>query len=96
MIETLCTSIAQGRVIRFFYKGLLRVVEPHCYGVTTAGNEALRGFQIQGSSSTGELGWKLFNMTKVTKVEITTISFNGARPRYNRNDQKMRRIYCQL
>ena len=54
MNQEIIEAIENQNIIEFYYDGEFRAVEPHCYGVTTAGNEGLRAFQIGGYSSTGK------------------------------------------
>ena len=95
MDALICNSINQKRVIQFIYDNELRVVEPHCHGETTAGNEGLRAFQTGGYSSSGKMGWKLYDLSKANNIQVVG-SFSYARPGYKRNDKNMRNIYCQL
>lgn len=96
MNQTIIRAIENQNVIEFYYEGELRVVEPHCYGVTTAGNEGLRAYQIDGYSSSGKLGWKMFDLGKAEDVIITEDSFDGPRKGYKRGDKGMDEIYAQL
>lgn len=59
MNNQIIEAIENRNVIQFYYENELRVVEPHCYGMTTAGNEGLRAFQIDGYSSSGKWGGKV-------------------------------------
>ena len=95
MNNTICGAINQRRIVRFYYEGELRVVEPHCHGITTAGNQGLRAFQTEGYSSSGTMGWKMFDLGKATGIELSG-SFKGSRSGYKKNDQGMSKIYCQL
>lgn len=61
-------AIQNLNVIEFYYESKLRVVEPHCYGETTAGNEGLRAYQIDGYSSTGKFGWKMYDLGKADDI----------------------------
>jgi hypothetical protein len=88
-------AIKQKRVIEFLYDGEIRVVEPHCYGVTTKGNEAVRCFQISGYSSSGTMGWKLYDLSKVEDIQILDETFS-IRPGYKRGDKGMNEIFFEL
>lgn len=96
MSTIICRAIAEKRLIEFNYDGGNRVVEPHCAGTTTAGNPGLRGYQVGGYSSSGKMGWKMFDMSKAGSVNISNSHFGGPRPDYNRNDKGMSSIKCQL
>lgn len=95
MNSKICEAINSKRVIQFDYNGGMWLVEPFCYGISSKGNEILRGYQTGGYSESGKPeGWKLFDLSKVSGLEITNISFEGIRPDYNPNDRAMVRIYC--
>ena len=96
MNQEIKDAIKHQNVIEFYYEGELRIVEPHCYGETTAGNEGLRAFQIDGYSSTGKFGWKMYDLGKAHDVTVTSDVFNGPRPGYQRGDKGMSEIYAEL
>lgn len=96
MNKKIVDAIENQKVIEFYYEGELRVVEPHCYGKTTAGNEGLRAFQIDGYSSTGKFGWKMYDLGKADGITITDDQFNGSRPGYQKGDKGMSNIYVEL
>lgn len=96
MNQKIVDAIENKNVIEFYYDGELRVVEPHCYGVTTAGNEGLRAFQTDGYSSTGKLGWKMYDLGKADNITITENQFDGPRPGYQSEDKGLSRIYAEL
>lgn len=96
MDQNVIDAMKNQNVIKFYYDGELRVVEPHCYGVTTAGNEGLRAFQIGGYSSTGKFGWKMYDLSKADGLTVTEDQFEGPRPGYQRGDRGMSRIYAEL
>lgn len=96
MNTDIIAAIGNLNVIEFYYEGELRVVEPHCYGETTAGNEGLRAYQTDGYSSTGKFGWKMYDMGKADDVAITDQTFDGPRDGYKRGDKGMSRIYAEL
>lgn len=97
MNTTICNAIRNKQILEFNYDGGIRVVEPFCYGVSTAGFEVLRGFQTGGYSSSGNsLGWKLFRVDEISSIGNTTKKFDGNRPHYNPNDKQMTQIYCHI
>lgn len=96
MNQEIIDAIENQNVIEFYYEGELRVVEPHCYGKTIAGNEGLRAFQIDGYSSTGKLGWKMYDLGEADDIIITNDQFDGPRPGYQRGDKGMSDIYSEL
>ncbi|HFK5526275.1 TPA: hypothetical protein ACGZ99_000307 [Elizabethkingia anophelis] len=96
MNKEIIYAIENQKVIEFYYDGELRIVEPHCYGETTAGNEGLRAFQIDGYSSTGKFGWRMYDLSKADDITVTEDHFDGPRPGYQRGDKGMSEIYVEL
>lgn len=96
MEEQICNAINSQNVIEFDYDGELRVVEPHCLGITTAGNLTLRAYQVDGYSSSGKLGWKLYNLDKADDLKVLDDVFEESRSGYNANDSAMTEIICAL
>lgn len=89
-------AIENLNVLEFYYNGELRVVEPHCYGVTAAGNEGLRAYQIDGYSSSGSFTWKMYDLGKANNISVNGKIFNGPRPGYRRGDKGMLTIYAEI
>jgi hypothetical protein len=97
MNSQICEAITNRAIINFDYHGETRTVEPHCHGITTKGNETLRGYQIGGGSVSGNpTPWRLFNVNEISNLEITEKTFNNPRPDYKPNDKGMARICCCL
>lgn len=96
MNAQLIKSIEDQSVIKFHYDGEIRIVEPHCYGITVAGNEGLRAYQTGGYSSSGKMGWKMYDLKNASNLVITEETFNGPRQGYSRGDKGMSRIFKEL
>jgi hypothetical protein len=96
MNQEIIDAIENQNVVEFYYEEELRIVEPHCYGKTTAGNEGLRAFQTGGFSSTGKMGWKMYDLGKANGIEVSDEIFDGPRPGYNPGDKGMSVIYAEL
>lgn len=96
MNEDIVEAIENKKLIEFLYDGESRIVEPHCYGVTTKGNDAIRAFQVDGYSSSGKMGWKLYDLSKVDDLNISGKTFYSPRPGYKKGDRGMDDIYCEL
>ena len=88
-------AIKNQNVITFDYEGEFRTVEPHCYGVTTKGNEAIRAFQIDGYSSSRKMGWKLYDLSKADDIEVLDETFD-IRDDYKKGDKGMSRIFAEI
>jgi len=94
---TICSAIRSKQVITFYYDGGERVVEPFCYGISSSGNELLRGFQVGGYSKSGKpFSWKLFRVDEISRISLTNETFQEIRPNYNPNDKGMKTIYCHI
>lgn len=96
MNQTIINAIKNQNVLEIVYEGELRIVEPHCYGETTKGNEGLRVFQTGGYSSSGRMGWKLYDLGKADDIDVLDDTFPGPRPGYKRGDKGMDEIYAEL
>ena len=89
-------AIKNQRLVSFNYNGMYRIVEPYCFGITTAGSKGLRAYQIDGYSASGQLGWKLFNLENASSIQILDETFDGPRDGYKKGDRGMSHIYCEL
>jgi hypothetical protein len=98
MNQSIVTAINNRYVLSIFYDGGTRIIEPHCYGISTEGNELLRAFQVNGYSNSGNpIGWKLFRVDNIMSMESTGDTFVSPRPGYNPlGDKAMAQIYCKL
>lgn len=96
MRKEVIAAIENLNVIELQYEGELRILEPHCYGQTTAGNEGLRAYQTGGYSSTEKFGWKMYDIGKSENIRITDQSFNGPRAGYKEGDKGISEIYAEL
>ena len=97
MNVVICDAIRARRLLRFVYDGYERVVEPHLYGVNTAGHEAVRGYLVRGwSASETSPGWRMYLVDRMEGVAALADSFPGPRGEYNPEDTQMERIYCRL
>lgn len=96
MNNDIINAINDKNLIEFYYEGGNRVVEPHTYGITTADNEGLRAYQISGYSSSGKMGWKMFDLSKAKRIVILSKSFNKTRQGYKKGDKGMKKIFCEL
>lgn len=90
-------AIENRKLLEFYYKDDLRIVEPHTYGVSTTGKESLSAYQVGGESSDSKtIDWKLFTVDKIQNLRIKETSFTGTRDGYNPNDSRMSQIYITI
>ena len=76
--DLLYSAIQQKRLIRFRYKNLVRVVEPHDYGIQK-GKARLLSWQVAGESSGRIPGWRWFDVNGIQECEMLERSFPGNR-----------------
>jgi hypothetical protein len=96
MLDTIIMSISNRQTLSFTYDGLIRTVEPHAVGVSTAGNDVLRCFQTHGAHITPGHEWDMCLLSKISNLVLTGQHFHGERPGYKRGDKGMTVIYAQL
>jgi hypothetical protein len=97
MNTSICDAINRRLILKFVYRGLSRIVEPHCHGTGRANNEVLRAFQIGGESESGRaIGWKLFDVDQISGLVASSEVFTGTRPGYNPADSHMTSICCAV
>lgn len=81
-----------------------RLIQPYDYGLTKAGNEALRAFQVSGDSLRGQPGWKMFLLSGINYWQPSNKTFNIPppmqgydAPEYNEEgDGSMSVVYSQV
>lgn len=86
-------AVKAKKVLSFTYDGLLRVVEPHVYGIQNGIAEVL-GYQIRGSSSSGGLpNWRRFKLQLIQNLRLLDEEFPGRRSvpsgKHSRWDQQI-------
>jgi len=92
----ICDAIRLRVLVEFRYDGMSRIAEPHCFGLSSQGNRILRAYQTAGGSAvSGQLGWKLFDESKIVGIRLTDTRFDP-RPDYNPADKGMTTILCRL
>lgn len=97
MDQRIAGAVREMRLLQFTYDGHHRIVETHAYGITTAGHEAIRCYQVAGSGSDGaSTGWHLMLESKVIGLEALDECFHQPRPGYRKGDRGMSTIYCEL
>lgn len=96
MNNEIIAAIENHKLIEFDYDGESRTVEPHCYGVSTKGNEVIRAYQVRGFSSSGTMGWKMYDLSKADDINVLSETFSKPRPDYKKGDKGMDEIYCEL
>jgi hypothetical protein len=95
--QQLCAAITRRSLVMFEYGDLIRVVEPHRFGVNSAGHEMLSGWLRAGYSRSDPAGgWRNYLLTDVSALQVLDAPFAGTRPGYAPHDPRMREVYCEL
>jgi hypothetical protein len=95
--EQLCGAIRRRSLVMFEYGDLIRVVEPHRFGVNSAGHEMLSGWLRAGYSRSDPAGgWRNYLLHEVSALQVLDAPFAGARPGYTAHDPRMPQVYCEL
>ena len=98
--EVIIEAITKKRLLRLWYNGGTRIVEPHAIGCGTKQHDLVRVYQTEGHSEHGQhSGWKLMiasGWKAVSKLELLPEKFNQPRDGYKRGDKAMLSIYAQL
>jgi hypothetical protein len=77
----------------FYYKGNIRVVEPHLLGYDADNDLTLSAWQISGGSGQG---FRDFHVSKISTVTTTGKCFAHARQGYNPKDKTVSRVLCRI
>ena len=97
MNEVIKSAIENKKVIEFYYKDNLRIVEPFVYGISRTGKESLRAFQVAGTSAdSNSVSWKLFTIEKLSNLIVKEESFVGDRELYNPDDSVITTIFARV
>ena len=92
-----CEAIATARCLALTYAGHDRVVEVHVAGYTRQGEPLMRAWQVRGGSESGEpVGWKTFDLHRVTVLRLSPERSRAPRDGYQRIDPAIHRIVCQV
>ena len=71
-----------------------RWIQMYCYGVSLAGNDVVRVYQVGGSTKTIQPGWKLFRVDRMNGLRKLGGTFDEAKPLFNpTGDKDMTNIY---
>ena len=95
--ELLVRAILERRLLHFSYGGYPRVVEPHAYGVSTAGEVVLHGYQTAGgSASEPPPGWRTFTVAEMGEIVVAETGFSGPRRSYTGDRPKLDPLWAEI
>jgi hypothetical protein len=90
-------AIKRREVLKFYYEGYERIVEPQTYGMSFTGRYVLRALQTGGTSGSGQTRIaKLFDVAKISRLQTTGATFEKALPAHNPNDSAMAEVFATL
>jgi hypothetical protein len=93
----LCEAIERHSLVMFEYADLIRVVEPHRFGVNSAGHEMLSGWLRAGYSRSDPAGgWRNYLVSDISALQVLDAPFAGTRPGYAAHDPRMREVFSEL
>jgi hypothetical protein len=94
---TIIAAIRKKLLLKFVYNGEERIVEPQTYGLSTTGKEILRAYQKSGGSRSGQSRIaKLFDVAKISNLQMTNETFAQALSAHNPDDCAMIEIFATL
>jgi len=95
--QQLCAAITRRSLVMFDYGDLIRVVEPHRYGVNSAGHLMLSGWLRAGYSRSDPAGgWRNYLLSEIQSLQLLDAPFAGTRPGYAAHDARMRETFAEL
>ncbi len=93
----LCAAIVKRSMVMFEYGDLIRVVEPHRFGVNSAGHTMLSGWLRAGYSRSDPAGgWRNHLVDEIRALQVLDAPFAGTRPGYSAHDSRMREVFAEL
>lgn len=97
MNSSIAEAIKQRRVLNVFYDGHDRLVEPHVYGINSAGHESVSCYQIGGGSRSGKPeGWKEFWISKLGTATMTERTFAPRTSPSPWGDKPMKQVFARV
>ena len=96
MNSAICEAIRTRSVLEIYYNGGPRTVEPHCHGISRAGNEVVLAYQTGGHSDSEPVAWKLFDVGLLRSLRSTGQTFTTNRPGYQPFGKHMTSVHCHV
>ena len=96
MLQLLIEAIRNRQQLEFTYSNIVRVAHPTAVGISSAGNEVLRCYQIEGGHVTPGHAWDLCRIELISNLRLTGHRFDTDPPGYKAGDGGMIRIFAQL
>jgi hypothetical protein len=90
-------AIAHTRLLRLTYNGVVRITEPHDYGVHR-GTTRLLVYQRSkaGASDQDAIGWRLLDTGKISDCAVLEATFSGTRGRLQQRHYVWEPLYARV
>ena len=98
-IDKICDAIESKSLLKFDYKGEMRLIEPHQLAYNKANRLMLSAYWIGGHSKSGNAlnRWRSYLVNQMAYVIVMEQHFSGSRPGYKRTPNKLfKKAICQL
>lgn len=92
------TAIAERRLLQLTYKGKIRIVEPHDYGVL-GGKTRLFVYQLRvvgEIESAKTRGWRLLDVDRITPCDALEQTFPGSRGASHEDHHEWEVVYARV
>jgi predicted DNA-binding transcriptional regulator YafY len=98
--DRVCRAITEKKVIKFYYRGTERVVEPYICGIDVHNRPMLLGYQTEEREyPVRSWGWRLFELSEMSYLGVTRNEFTKPRTTltpFDPMDAHMKEIYCSV
>lgn len=95
--QLICQAILEKRCLEFYYRGQIRIVEPHILGTDKHRNVLLSAYFVGGfSRSAGSPYWRTYRLAEIRELKKSRVKFDRPREGYNPNDPKISKIFCRI
>lgn len=96
--EQLRTAIANKQLIAFGYHGVVRVAEPHDYGIKN-GARKLLVYQLRtldGARPQRATGWRLLDVSQVEACTMLEVTFPGSRGQSSQQHMTWDEVFARV
>ncbi|WP_312652378.1 hypothetical protein [Proteiniclasticum sp.] len=98
MNTTICDAIRDGEIVEFDYDGMVRIVEPFIYGLTSGGVQVMKGYQIGGYNRENDnsYDWVTFEVNQIGTIKFIGKKFTTKRDGYMKQSEDIKTVYCKF
>lgn len=89
-------AIAEKKCVEITYDdGISRIIEPHTYGISNAGNLIVSAFRVKKVGFDESPDWRIYLCDKIARASILESSFT-TRSGYNSNPRNFITVHCKV